>query len=94
MTDWQPIDSAPRDGTEIILAIPKMASGLHYGYWVHIGWWNDAESFFKWRFFDSFNLTPSGCCDREDDDMVKVNGIGADGPSHWLPLPSPPEPQP
>ena len=81
MTEWQPIESAPRDGTVILIA-------SCFG--TEVAWWEDAEPTFKWRIFDSTDLTPSGCCDMEDDDRVPVNGAHAGHPTHWAPLPSPP----
>jgi len=79
---WQPIETAPRDGTAIILAA---------SHGVSVGWWEDSEPTFKWRFVDDFDLTPTGCCDDESDDRVPCNGMHADTPTHWQPLPTPPE---
>lgn len=86
MSDWQPIETAPRDGSEIILAV----TGALSGHWVHVGWY-EANDQFPWRFIDTFDLTPTGCCDREDDDRCPVNGARLDSVTHWMPLPKPPE---
>lgn len=84
---WQPIETAPKDGTEIILAIANSV-GSH---WVHIGWWNEGDSF-PWRFIDTFTLEPHGCCDDEDADRTPVNGSKAEQVTHWMPLPAAPAP--
>jgi hypothetical protein len=88
MSDWQTIETAPKDGTEIILAITGI---LPDKYWVHIGWWQQGDSF-PWRFIDTFSLEPSGCCDDEDADRTPVNGAKEGSVTHWMPLPQPPEP--
>lgn len=87
MIQWQPIETAPRDGTEIILAIKGAG---HPSHWVHIGWWNEGDSF-PWRFIDTFSLEPNGCCDNESDDRTPVNGAKEESVTHWMPLPTPPE---
>jgi Protein of unknown function (DUF551) len=79
---WMPIDEAPQDGTPVLLAA---------SHGVSVGWWEDSEPTFKWRFVDDFDLTPTGCCDHESDDRVECNGMEADAPTHFMPLPSPPE---
>jgi hypothetical protein len=90
MTEWQDISTAPKDGTEIILAI-KGSGPPGRSHWVHVGWWQEYDSF-PWRFIDTFDLTPSGCCDDEDDDRVPANGVKAESVTHWMPLPPPPPP--
>jgi hypothetical protein len=83
---WQPIATAPTDGTEIILAI--LVAGKH---WVHIGWYEPYDRF-PWRFIDTFDLTPTGCCRYEDGDRIPANGATAESVTHWMPLPAPPAP--
>jgi len=75
---WQPIESAPRDGTLIVL-------GRWYGpprRWERaVGYWFDRDERFPWRFID-----PSS------DDGINGYRSGPWGPSHWceLALPAPP----
>lgn len=61
MDKWQPIDTAPKDGTEI----------LTYAYTnMRVALWDDYTR--DWR------------CNVHS--FVQIN------PSHWMPLPPPPEP--
>lgn len=83
---WQPIETAPTDGTEIILAILGAGATKH---WVHIGWYEPHDPF-PWRFIDTFELTPTGCCEDEDSDRVPANGAKAESVTHWMPLPPAP----
>jgi hypothetical protein len=62
MSEWQPIETAPKDGSIIIVAAPAVGAAM----WSHfMGGGNG-----YWAWFSG------GRCD----------------PSHWMPLPSPPEP--
>jgi hypothetical protein len=81
--DWRPIETAPRDGTEIILAISGWPPDRK---WVCVGWWEQGDSF-PWRFIDTFSLEPTGCCEDEDGDRCPVNGAKAESVTHWQPLP-------
>lgn len=69
--DWQTIDTAPKDGTEILLYYDQEGfMGCVQGWWfsspkeINDGWE------FEWGF------------------------IGDPGPTHWMPLPEPPESKP
>ena len=65
---WRPIETAPKDGTTIILANGERAG---------IGFWREfTQSGYPWRnwFFNMLNSQPYA-------------------PTHWQPLPPPPEPQ-
>jgi hypothetical protein len=41
--DWQSIDTAPRDGTPILLFCPKDMTSHK----VHVGWWSDYETYYN-----------------------------------------------
>lgn len=59
---WQPIESAPKDGSEILLANPDGSCA--------VGWFKFRGHTTGWTDGDTFNMT---------------------WPTHWLPLPTPPE---
>ncbi len=70
--DWQPIETAPRDGTEILLWAPDYSHRAGIGAWCDVigAWSADIGSM---------------------EDGVAVFEGDCDGPSHWMPLPAPPE---
>lgn len=80
---WQGIESAPRDGEGILLTDGK---------WVHYGWWrvDGYRGPHPWAMIDSHDMTPNGCCDREEPEWILPNGWNETGPTHWMPLPTPP----
>lgn len=91
---WRPIETAPRDGTEIVLAIAS--GGLSQppaSYSVHVGWYETADPY-PWRFIDTFDLTPTGCCEHESDERIPANGVRESAAHFWMPLPAPPESAP
>lgn len=81
MSGWQPIDTAPRDETEIIL---RKGDRVTAGAWIE---WSKSEAVFNDRGdymgqeeYDSgahWASWDGGFC--EDDE-----------PTHWMPLPAPP----
>lgn len=75
--EWRPIESAPRDGTKLLLAkIAPVEAAPEFGiehkptfvWWCCQGWWSD--KFAKWY------------------DGVEPSGLAA--PNFWQPLPEPP----
>lgn len=74
MTEWRPIDSAPKDGTRILVA----SNGLvDTAYWATVSgnancWGQDYTG---WVNYDS-----------ED----PFYSVFYDGATHWMPLPDPP----
>lgn len=73
--EWQPIETAPKDGTELLLW-----NGEHI-----IGWWETGREF---RGSDHFNDWSFGyeTVSGYDAGFKRVNK-----PTHWQPLPEPPE---
>ncbi len=75
--DWQPIETAPRDGTEIL---------LHQAGWgrVMLGWRGSS----MWHFYDEPHWSEA-----LQEDIADINGWPDDkqGPTHWMPLPEPPK---
>lgn len=78
---WQPIETAPRDGTTILLA----ADGN-----VIAAWFNDAFAPFPWVFVSDIRESLAGCCDHEMTGRLYADGYPLSVPTHWMPLPDPP----
>lgn len=74
MSEWRTIDSAPRDGTRILLYIPSC--GSYVSSKVAAGRWNARDS------------RPYFTNDRERMDGVVFTRKNK--PTHWMPLPEPP----
>lgn len=72
MSGWQPIETAPKDGTRILI----FQGGLEWSREVQIGWWDSGG-------------TRSGWSASSYEDGHILNEKQA--PTHWMPLPSPPE---
>ena len=82
MSEWQPIETAPRDGTWI-LATRK------------------GEEFFKCRWMTAYTLAEEyggsacdyiqACWDDGDIQTCWDDGDNEATPTHWMPLPDPPE---
>lgn len=69
---WQPIATAPRDGTVVMLWLRSPWSEPLIAYW-----------FEPWGNWQLQGYRPDS---REDE----ISGIGANVPSHWMPLPAAP----
>jgi len=81
--DWQPIETAPRDGTVIHLW------GAHYPD-VVVGWWT-GNRHYPWAFIDDTKQALTGCCEDEETGRIMPNAFSAGyEPTHWMPLPPPP----
>ena len=77
MTTWQPIESAPKDGTPIILLVNGVAIE---GRWDDQSY-PDKNIFYGDGEWDVISLPSHGCgCCSGDDPL----------PTHWMPLPAPP----
>lgn len=81
MTDWQPIETAPKDGTEILGWCPYHGSAGRGSTWVIR--WNEEKHTKKPRpYFDA-----SGW-------VWGVTDLRKHQPTHWMPLPAPPLKEP
>jgi len=78
MSEWQPIDTAPKDGTEIDVWVvdsrAKQTSGCRY----ENVRWSDGG----WKWFDRYYNVSGGYVGID-------NGVNVIA-SHWMPLPKPP----
>lgn len=75
MTEWQPIETAPKDGTAIIYRGKYTTAGA-------CRWWTEQD------LADAECGSPEDYCaawyDADDEDSEVV-------PTHWMPLPEPPK---
>jgi hypothetical protein len=81
--EWQPIETAPKDGTRVIL----WRGFISFGEWPEmiIAQWDDGA----WRWPDP-RENPSTHGEWADYDLM--DGYeDADSPTHWMPLPDPPK---
>lgn len=76
MAEWQPIETAPKDGTEI-LGFERMKTG---DYFKVVYWTLDGDDIYG----NGGNPVPGWTA--PDDGYV-----GGFSPTHWQPLPDPPE---
>ena len=78
MTDWQPIDTAPKDGTDIIVMYMHINTQIvHAAFWMEYeeglddpdieGWWS-----YVWS------------------EVSRTKLDGSCSPTHWMPLPPDP----
>ncbi len=83
MTSWQPIETAPKDGTEILATWSGdlYGGGLYWKYAV-VQWGNDMghgkEKDKEWLLAE---IGPHA-----------ISEIPSGDPTHWMPLPEPPTP--
>ncbi len=63
MSDWQPMGTAPKDGTAVLVLLPDSDIPHPARYYERLGWQST---------WDGYNLH------------------GANFPTHWMPIPEPP----
>lgn len=85
---WQPIETAPRDGTVVKLLIPYEPSIFSEEQCADVGYWQDWSQASMKRMGMDWEKWGGGCWRFNGDD-----GEFDIQPTHWMPLPSPPEPQ-
>ncbi len=78
MSEWLPIDSAPKDGSRILIGRVRSA-GVHSAHW-------EVDPSWAWE-----GVGPCWAVYLSDDDYYS-HYIPADWPTHWMPLPEPPKP--
>lgn len=80
MTTWHSMDTAPRDGTPILITCGRI---VEMAYWSP----NIFGPHYPWVF-----ASDTSCYEKEHDTWTtEVNAFDAETVTHWMPLPSPPE---
>jgi hypothetical protein len=78
---WQPIETAPKDGTEVLLFYPEMQTAVRVGYWYHS--------------VTTMNGKVTSDSAHWSADPTLGFWLGEKRkpilPSHWMPLPAAPE---
>src|SRR3990167_6045573 len=99
--EWQPIETAPKDGRVIILAVDYKRSGYDR---VHCGFWVTSRRD-RWIIKDQDTQVRDGWIDEsrwqhfvsadsaseEWDDQDEGVFVREFDPTHWMPLPEPPK---
>ena len=78
MSDWQPIETAPKDGTQILLFCPVKRHESHPANFIFVGWW-----------FSSSKEIDDGW--RADQGWFPSEWLPV---TNWMPLPPPPKTEP
>ncbi len=77
---WQPIETAPKDGTHVILT---------NGTAVSEGWWEHQEPYIRPERNAYGGIQDQAESDGYDDWLDALGGMQP-SPTHWMPLPAPP----
>jgi len=73
--EWQPIETAPRDGTRILVCYPQST-------------WNKVNGRKKWYIKTTINTADFN--ERGHGTLAEGCGISLECCTHWMPLPPPP----
>lgn len=84
MTDWKPIETAPMDGSYVIVCRFRNGDELC---WVKHSRWLTAEDVLEYEGYGMAEDYEAGWSDGNDDGEPCY-------PTHWMPLPQPPESRP
>jgi hypothetical protein len=79
MVGWRPIETAPKDGTYVLLFFPSRPISDTFTGIVRSGCWGYVED----------DDDSDGWYEHPEDDMTQRAGDGL--PTHWMPLPDPPK---
>lgn len=86
--EWQPIETAPKDGTPVLLYVKKQICEA----WFSEGYWTADTPIAPAEYYGDAWV----CCDDEFQIEVEFgpDGFESHGPAtHWMPLPEPPSKQ-
>lgn len=79
MAEWRPIESAPKDGTEVLLFIPGRRAEL--------GWWYESQ---EYAYGKLKRKTEKWMWGSGMQGILSMTGDAPPEPTHWMPLPEPP----
>ena len=88
MREWQPIETAPKDGTAILVWFDFATVSI-----VHIAWYRSAEEwensgqYCGWGTFKDW----IGWWCYPEHSITQKKLEGPTNPTHWMPLPEPPK---
>jgi hypothetical protein len=87
MAEWQPIETAPKDGTHILIRTADFGAVE--------GWWDRSVTNFYasqkgWASYDPANMQGDWVSDFPIGDGCDRRLYCGATPSHWMPLPEPP----
>jgi hypothetical protein len=87
MAEWKSMESAPRDGTQVLLwaASWEMTWGIQIGHFVSPSWITSEGDVQE----NDEGFDPDADIDEGDEIDDEANL----GPTHWMPLPQPPDNQ-
>ncbi|HYF54177.1 MAG TPA: hypothetical protein VEA41_07955, partial [Salinarimonas sp.] len=80
---WEPIETAPKDGTEIIVGVDIATVWI-----ARNAWWDDGEAW-DTQGFDSQAEAAGWWSPTSSVGQQKLAGLYE--PTHWMPMPAPPE---
>lgn len=72
---WRTIDSAPRDGTKILIAEPVNEEHAMNQHAIYAAWWDEGDAIWTDYAVKSFGYEE----------------VQSYSPTHWMPLPPPPQ---
>lgn len=75
---WMPIETAPRDGSPILLTNGRSC--------VHLAWFKGDGESYPWFLVDNFDFH----VDDNGNDCIELNSAMEAWATHWQPLPPPP----
>jgi hypothetical protein len=100
MSKWQPIETAPKDGTEVLLTGTMNVDGEDYPDHIAaeilasrpivIGRWLSSSGCTAWTDVETSELRRVQVRERYHYEGWDMESNGLE-PTHWMPLPSPPE---
>ena len=86
MIEWQPIETAPKDGTHVLLSY---SGRVTYGYWLHLEVGKlvgDCGGVCRCPEYDEPDEPPAPFWYSEDGGFTEEHP-----PTHWMPPPEPPK---